>query len=70
MRIYSELLDWFDIHRFYLLESHCDLVNALKQKIDKRLDVEQPRNVKIIRSEYAPHIEMNAEIYYISEEDI
>lgn len=68
-RIYSKLLDWFDDHRFYLLESHCNLVNKLKQKIDKRLDSEQPRNLKIIRSEYAPHKEMDTEIYYIKEKD-
>ena len=68
-RIYSKLLDWFDDHRFYLLESHCNLVNNLKQKIDERLNSEQPRDVKIIRSEYAPCKEMDTGIYYIKEKD-
>jgi len=64
---YSNLLDWLDEHRFYLLRSHCDQINQIRRTIEERLDKENPRDVKVIRQEYTPYTEMDELIYYIQE---
>jgi len=64
---YADLVEWLGQRRFYLRQEDCNNVNSLVKEIDRRLDSEDPGNLKIIRQPLVPHPDMDEELYLIPE---
>lgn len=64
-RLYSEMWNWLEKHRFYLLKNHCDLINETVKIIEEKLDKEEPGRLKFIRSKFEPNKEMIESLYFI-----
>lgn len=65
---YSQAMNWLDSHRFYLVPSICEEVNALKQTIeDKHSCLNQDNYIRIVYPDFIPNDEMN-ESYFLNDE--
>jgi hypothetical protein len=64
---YSETMEWFDAHRFYLLEQHCSQINELMNTIEKKMESETPMAVRIVRSKFIPNAALDTNLYYVDE---
>jgi DNA integrity scanning protein DisA with diadenylate cyclase activity len=66
---YSTVMHALDQNRFYLLPQHCEEINRLVRLIDRRMAAEDPTGMRIVRSEFVPHPDMDIDLYYESEEE-
>ncbi len=66
-RRYSETMEFFDKHRFYLQEQHCVIINELMDYIDKEVEAENSTSVRIVRSKFIPNRTMDKHLYYVNE---
>ena len=53
-------MDWFRTNQFYLKESECVEINALRKEIEQR---EKPTNIRIVCEDLKPNEEMNDSYY-------
>jgi len=67
IRKYNEVLDWLGKHHFYLLSEHCDVINDLIADIEAKLDAPEPRELRLVRTPFAPHPGMDVALYYLPE---
>jgi hypothetical protein len=67
-RRYNDLYDWLLKHRFYLLLDDCERVNLAVQEIERRLQVELPSAIWIIRHKFEPDPEMQPPFFYEPED--
>lgn len=63
-RTFIDIVDFLDEHRFYLLPKDCEVLNPLIEEIDKRLDAQEPSNIKILRQPFASDPRMDPKMYY------
>lgn len=66
-RIFVDLLNMLDEHRFYLLPADCQLLNGLIVELEGRLDAQESSNVKIIRAPFISEPTMDSNMYYETE---
>lgn len=64
-RMYNETINWLDEHRFYLLKKHCLELNEFKSLIEKKMEVEDPLAMRILRCDFIPNHDLNENIYYV-----
>ena len=65
-RRYLDIVNWFDSHKFYLLEADCDVLNVLIPEIEQRRIDEDNLQVTFTRSAWSPHPEMREDWYYVN----
>lgn len=61
---YVEVLAWFDVHRFYLLEEHCRRLNDIVAAIEARFEAQDTALVNVLRGQYKVHPDMTPHLYY------
>jgi len=65
MKHYANIMDWLENHRFYLLKEDCELLNAYCGELEKRIDAETERAIRIVRSEFLPNEQLDQSLYYL-----
>ncbi|MCD4742996.1 MAG: DNA integrity scanning protein DisA nucleotide-binding domain protein [Desulfobacteraceae bacterium] len=65
-RKYYETMEWLGEHRFYLLNKHCIELNKLKVLIEKKIEIEDPMAMRIIRNKFIPNHTMDTDLYYVN----
>lgn len=63
-RVYYETLAWFDAHRFYLLQEHCDRLNTLVSAIEALFESNDPHMLTNVHGPYTPNSQMDPALYY------
>jgi DNA integrity scanning protein DisA with diadenylate cyclase activity len=69
-RKYNAAMEWLNQKRFYLLPQHCDEINTLMRSIDSTMAAEDPMAMRIVRSEFVPHPDMDTDLYYEPEQAV
>lgn len=64
-RVYREILQWFDEHRFYLLAEHCERLNELVSAIESLMESVDPHLLTTVHTPYTPHPQMDPRLYYL-----
>ena len=68
MKYYSNIMDWLDNHRFYLLKEDCNLLNPYCKELENRIDAETKRTIRIVRNQFLPNEQLDQSLYYLPEE--
>gem|GEM_PF-278621 len=66
-RRYNETMEWLEQHRFYLTPDDCELINQLMKSVDKKLQVEAPSAIQIVRNRFSATDDFDPDFYYESE---
>lgn len=64
-RVYREIINWFEEHRFYLLQEHCDRLNDLVSAIESLLETGDPSLLTTVHAPYRPDPLMDPQRYYL-----
>ena len=68
MNDYSNIMDWFDNHRFYLQKEDCDSLNVYYTELETRIDEQTHRAIRIVRNGFLPNDNLDKSLYYLPEE--
>jgi len=63
-RRYSEIVNWLDEKRFYLLEKDCDTVNRAVEAIEARIVEDKETWVRVERRRWSVDPAMREDWYY------
>ena len=59
----NQLMDWFRTNQFYLTESECVEINAIRKEIEQKEKERDPTSTRIVRKDLKPNKEMNDSFY-------
>ncbi|QDV20304.1 DisA bacterial checkpoint controller nucleotide-binding protein [Gimesia panareensis] len=66
-RDYTKTMDWFDKHRFYLLEEHCEKINQFMGNVELKFEFEGSVRPRIIYQSFVHNPEFDEDLFYIDE---